>query len=311
MNDSRSPIDGLVEAFHDASGRDAIEDACRNLEGALRTTLDAGAVRPAARLFIRCVAPLAERDRIGFATRWLDALIDAAQTAHDSVTEGRVREARAGLLRTPRRYSEALDDQNAAIALLDGQVTEAEMITLRHDHAVLLADLGSADDAVTGLVAAREAFLGLRDRVGVAAADHNLGFVLHDLGMVDDAIEYLTEARDIFLAIDMPEEAASCDQNLGVVFYDAGRLTEAGRRFAVAHRRFAEHGAWHSAAECDANLATLLTTMGQTAEAATYRARAEAAGVGMPTSPGTSAQLTAIVDDAGPHAGRSFGTAFA
>ena len=108
------------------------------------------------------------------------------------------------------------------------------MTTLRHDRAVVLAELGHSEDAVAGLVAAREGFLGERDRLGVAACDHNLSFVLHDLGAFDDAIEYLTEARDIFLAIGMDEEAAACDQNLGVVLYDLGRFEEAGRRFAVA-----------------------------------------------------------------------------
>ncbi len=258
----------------------------------------AEAVRSATTVLAHLAAPLVAAGHWSTVVALLDTVLDAASTRTHPQTRGRLLAIRAGVLRTPRRFTEALADQNEAIELLADRAPEDVVTTLGHDRAVLLADLGRADEAVTGFVAAREAFLGIRDRVGVAACDHNLGFVLHDLGALDDAAEYLTEARDIFLAIDMPEEAASCDQNLGVIFYDANRLAEAGRRFAVARHRFAECDARHSAAECDANISTLLTTMGRTDEAARYRLRAEDAGVGIPSPPGTSTQQPAVVADA-------------
>lgn len=275
-----------------AAGR--IDDACRFVVRRLDDALDAGARHDAALLARRTSGPLVEAGRWSVALAVVDAVLECDADTTDPVDRGRLLAVRAGLLRVPRRSREALEAQTEAISLLEGRVAASAMTTLRHDRAVLLAELGWVEDAVVALVAAREAFLGLRDQVGVAACDHNLGFVLHDLGAWDDAIEYLTEARDIFLAIDMTEEAAACDQNLGVVFYDGGRLREAGRRFAVAHHRFEACGAVVSAAECDANLATLLTTMGQTDEAARYQARAESAGVGLPTTPGTSAQVAAV-----------------
>ncbi len=214
---------------------------------------------------------------------------------------GRLQAARASVLRSMRRYPEALEANAAAIEALDGCAPESVTTTLRHDLAVLTAEMGDPESAIGELTSTRAAFLACRDRVGVAACDHNLSFLLHDLGYYDDAIEYLTEARDIFLAIDMPEEAAACDQNLGVVLYDLGRLTEAGRRFAVAHHRFTQCSATTSAAECDANLATLLTAMGHDDEAERYRLRADAAGVGTPLAPGASQEVPeqAEPDDAG------------
>lgn len=280
-----------------------VDDACVIVRRLVATALEREAWRTTASVIGQATGPLVSVGRWDAALELVDEALEGIAAERAPVARGRLLAARSGLLRTPRRYAEALEDLTAAIELLDEHVTEAVITTLRHDRAVLLADLGHADDAVTGLVAAREAFLGMRDRVGVAASDHNLGFVLHDLGVLDDAIEYLTEARDIFLAIDMGEEAASCDQNLGVVLYDANRLADAGRRFAAAHHRFVECDATVSAAECDANVSTLLTTMGQPAEAARYRRRAEASGVGIPTAPGTSSQLPSIaapdaVDDA-------------
>lgn len=201
-----------------------------------------------------------------------------------ATARGRLLAARAGSLRTLRRSVEALDDQDRARGLLGRSATAAQLATLDHDHAVLLADTGARREAVEGLVAARDAFLAVRDRVGVAAADHNLAFVLHDMGALDDALEYLNEARDIFLATGLEEEAASCDQNLGVVFYDAGRLADAGRRFMAARRRFVDNDATIGAAECDANLSTVLEAMGHHDEAEQYRRRATDAGVGVPAA---------------------------
>lgn len=290
MNDPRrtaTQFDALIDASRP-------DEACALLDEAIDDALEAGAIRTATSWACRAAAPLGGSQRSDRVLRWIERILDHADPNRDRVARGRLLAARAGLLRAPRRFAEALDDQTEAIESLQGAVSEEALTTLRHDRAVLLAEVGRPEPAVTGLLAAREAFLGMRDRVGVAAADHNLGFVLHDLGSLDDAIEYLTEARDIFLAIDMPEEAASCDQNLGVVFYDANRLKEAGRRFAVAHHRFTSNEALTSAAECDANLSTLLTTMGRPDEAARYRERAEAAGVGIPTAPGTSTELPAV-----------------
>lgn len=275
-----------------------VDEAVARLDRTIGDLLAAGAVRSATSVLAHVAAPLVAVGRWSTVTALLDAALDAASTETHPQTRGRLLAIRAGVLRTPRRFSEALADQNEAITLLADRAPEDVVTTLGHDRAVLLADLGRADEAVSGFVAAREAFLGIRDRVGVAACDHNLGFVLHDLGALDDAAEYLTEARDIFLAIGMPEEAASCDQNLGVIFYDADRLAEAGRRFAVARHRFAECDARHSAAECDANISTLLTTMGRADEAARYRRRAEDAGVGIPSPPGTSTRQPAVVTDA-------------
>lgn len=278
-----------------AAGR--VDDACRFVVRCVDEALDAGMLADAALLARRSSGPLVEAGRWSVALAVIDAVLECDPDGADPVRRGRLLAARAGILRVPRRSREALEAQTEAIALLDGRVPGPAMTTLRHDRAVLLAELGLVEDAVVALVAAREAFLGLRDRVGVAACDHNLGFVLHDLGAWDDAIEYLTEARDIFVAVDMAEEAAACDQNLGVVFFDCGRLRDAGRRFAVAHHRFEACGAKVSAAECDANLATLLTAMGQADEAMRYRNRAESAGVGMPTAPGTSAQVAAVAEE--------------
>lgn len=263
---------------------------------AIDEALEADAASTAGGLIALAAGPLGRAGRADRALDLLDRVLAALDRASEPLLCGRLLAARSGLLRSVRRYAEAYDDQSEALMLCEAHGTEAMLTTLRHDRAVAAGEIGDRDAAVSGLVAAREAFLGMRDRVGVAAADHNLGFLLHDLGALDDAVEYLTEARDIFLAIDMPEEAAACDQNLGVVFYDAGRLTEAGRRFAVAYHRFAENGATTSAAECEANLSTLLTTMGRSEEAARYRARAERAGVGIPTAPGTSSQTAAVTD---------------
>lgn len=290
MNDPRATL-ARFHSFIDAARPDA---ATALLDDAVEAAVDAGAFATATSLATQSVAPLVAADRWRGALKIVDRVLEVVDATEHPVLRGRLLAARSGLLRTPRRYVEALENQADAIALLEGRASEVELTTLRHDRAVLLADVGHADEAVAGLVAAREAFLGMRDQVGVAASDHNLGFVLHDLGALDDAIEYLTEARDIFLAIDMPEEAASCDQNLGVIFYDANRLTDAGRRFAVARHRFVECDAHRSAAECDANVSTLLTTMGRPDEAVRYRRRAEAVGVGLPTAPGTSTQTDAV-----------------
>ncbi len=264
-------------------------------ENRLEAALGDGDLRSAIRLVCSELTSLVADGRATTALGFVDRLLGLVDPDRNPGQTGRLLAARASVLRTLRRYEDALEAETRAIACLADRAPEGVMTTLRHDRSVLLAELGYADEAVTGLVAAREAFLGARDRVGVAASDHNLSFVLHDLGALDDAIEYLTEARDIFLAIEMFEEAASCDQNLGVVFYDLGRLADAGRRFAVAHRRFTDNEAWTSAGECDANLSTLLTTMGQTDEAERYRQRAEKAGVGIPLVPGASSQTPAVV----------------
>ncbi len=202
--------------------------------------------------------------------------------------------ATATALRADQRSQEAIVLLSNAQRAMTDRVPDLVSATLRHDMAVLLADLGRFDDAVTGFVAARESFLGGRDRLGVAAADHNLGCVLHDLGNLDDAAEYFQEARNIFLALGRSEEAAACDQNLGVVFFDLGRLEEAGRRFAVARHRFETAGAVHSAAECDYNLGALLDTMGHEDEAARYRIRAALVGVQAPLEMGLSGQVPAV-----------------
>lgn len=222
-------------------------------------------------------------------------------------TSGRLQETGAGpvrvamidvalssALRAAQRSRVALDHLDAATAILEPIVPGLVLATLRHDRAVLFADLGMSDDAVSGFVAAREQFLGRRDRLGVAAADHNLGCVLHDLGNLDDAVEYFQEARNIFLALERAEEAAACDQNLGVVFFDLGRLEEAGRRFSVARHRFGELGAEHGAGECDYNLGVLLEVLGRHDEAARYRARAALAGVSEPLEMGLSGQLPVV-----------------
>lgn len=290
MPDSRQIIARVLELIEDSR----FDDACELLDAALKVALDRGTPRAVTALLGATAPTLAESCGPQRALSLVDRVLESVDADLDPIARGRLLAQRSGLLRGPRNFEAALADQSEAIALLEGRVSDETLTTLRHDRAVILADLGYLDEAVTGLVAAREAFLGMRDRVGVAASDHNLGFVLHDLGALDDAIEYLTEARDIFLAIDMPEEAASCDQNLGVVLYDAGRLADAGRRFAVAHHRFIENEAFHSAAECDANVSTLLTTMGRPDEAARYRRRAQDAGVGIPTVPGSSSQTPIV-----------------
>lgn len=253
------------------------------------------------------VGRLAAESRVGTATAVIVASVDAVVAARratavvemidgvlasiasrESPTDrhvaltGRLLSIRAGVLRSMHRSAEALEDQDEALRLLAETASDAQLATLGHDRAVILADLGALGDAVGGLVEAREAFLAVRDRIGVAAADHNLAFVLHDLGALDDAVEYLNEARDIFLTTGMSEEAAACDQNLGVVLYDAGRLAEAGRRFAAARAGFDESGAPVGAAECDANLATVLEAMGRPQDAEHHRRRARLAGVATP-----------------------------
>ena len=274
----------------------ADDDALAVLDAEIDACLEADNRRGATTIICATVSPLLAHGRASEALDRIDRLLEVIGTAELRALQGRLWAARSSALRALQQLGDALDAERSAISLLDGIAPERVLATLRHDRAVVLAELGHAEDAVTGLVAAREAFLGERDRLGVAACDHNLSFVLHDLGVYDDAIEYLTEARDIFLAIGMEEEAAACDQNLGVVLYDLGRFEEAGRRFAVAHHRYTSAGARRSGGECDANLATLLTTMGHLDEAERYRLRAAEVGVGLPLAPGLSGQVP-VVDD--------------
>lgn len=264
------------------------------LDAELDAFLDAGDLRSATTITCAAVSPLLVHGRASDALERIDRVLVGIDGDDHRSLRGRLWAARSSALRALQRLGEALDAARSAIEMLDGIAPEHVLTTLRHDRAVILAELGHAEDAVTGLVAAREAFLGERDRLGVAACDHNLSFVLHDLAAYDDAIEYLAEARDIFLAIGLDEEAAACDQNLGVVLYDLGRFEEAGRRFAVAHHRFSTAGAERSGGECDANLATLLTTMGHLDEAERYRVRAAEVGVALPLAPGMSGQVPAI-----------------
>ncbi len=269
------------------------------LDEAIRGHLDRADLRGAARLLCSASGALEADGQADEVLARLDALLrEAADRGGLPGVQGKLWAARSSALRADGRTTEAIDASQEAVALLEGNAPDSVVATLRHDRAVLLAEAGHPEEAITGLVQAREAFLSERDRLGVAACDHNLSFVLHDLATFDDAIEYLTEARDIFLAIDMAEEAAACDQNLGVVLYDLGRFEEAGRRFAVAHHRFSEVGADRSAGECDSNLATLLETMGHPDEAETYRRRAADAGVAAPLDVGMSGQVPAVGPEA-------------
>jgi tetratricopeptide (TPR) repeat protein len=287
-----------LEAIHrrieSALDAGADTDLLAYLDAEVEARLDAGNLPGATTVVCGVVSPLLAHGRAADALDRIDRLLEACDPDADRAQQGRLWAARSSALRALQQLGDALEAERSAIALLDGIAPERAMTTLRHDRAVVLAELGHSEDAVAGLVAAREAFLGERDRLGVAACDHNLSFVLHDLGAYDDAIEYLTEARDIFLAIGMDEEAAACDQNLGVVLYDLGRFEEAGRRFAVAHHRFSSAGARRSGGECDANLATLLTTMGHLEEAERYRLRAAEVGVALPLAPGMSGQVPAV-----------------
>ncbi len=271
-----------------------VDDAKAHLEESLKTLLGTDASSPATVLLCLAVNEFVSHGHAALALRMLDHFDEATTGLLQAGNRGKVLAARASTLRALGRSEDAHAITHDALEQLQYIAPPEALTALQHDQAVLCADMGDLDAAIDGLVAAREAFLGLRDRVGVAACNHNLSFVLHDLGAYDDALEYLTEARDIFLAIDMPHEAASCDQNLGVILYDMGRLEEAGRRFAVAQNRFTKTGALSSAAECDANLSALLKAMGHDDEAERYRLRAEQAGVGLPTTPGTSSQIPVV-----------------
>lgn len=280
-----------------AAGR--TDRAVATISEAVDHAVDGGVPASVAPLVSRVLADVVATGHAATGAAWIERLLaelpePQGPTDRVGVLRGRLLSAYSGLLRTQRRPSEALEAQEEAIALLGDRVTAVQRTTLDHDRSVLLADLGVLDQAVAGLVAAREAFLDARDRVGVAASCHNLAFVLHDMGALDDAVEYLNEAREIFLATGMAEEAAACDQNLGVVLYDAGRLDEAGRRFTAARKRFADNDALVGVAECEANLATVLGALGRDDVAERHRRRAELAGVGMPTVPGTSSQIPAV-----------------
>ncbi len=270
-------------------------DDLETLDAAMHAHLERGDLRGAVRLLCSATGALESEGRADAAILRLDALVrEVALRGGRPGLQGKLWAARSSALRAAGRTAEAIDASQEAVALLEGRAPDSVVATLRHDRAVLLAEDSHPEEAIAGLVQAREAFLAARDRLGVAACDHNLSFVLHDLATFDDAMEYLTEARDIFLAIDMAEEAAACDQNLGVVLYDLGRFEEAGRRFAVARHRFTEVGAERSAGECDSNLATLLETMGHADEAQTYRRRAADAGVDAPLDMGMSGQVPAV-----------------
>lgn len=302
---SEATVDAVLGLL--AGGK--VTEGLERLDRAIDTLVDQGDFRAAARLLGRTSGELLAA---GLAAEVLtrNAALTKATTAHDGTEglRGRLWAARSTALRADGQILEAIDASQEAVALLDGRAPESVVTTLRHDRAVLLAEAGHPEEAITGLVQAREAFLSERDRLGVAASDHNLSFVLHDLATFDDAMEYLNEARDIFLAIGMVEEAAACDQNLGVILYDLGRYEEAGRRFAVARHRYDSVDARRSAGECDSNLAALLDVMGHPDEAETYRRRATERGVDAPLEPGLSGQVP-VVPEAQP-AG-SFGNALA